>query len=179
MKQHQSDQDPAAIGHQIGQHPQLPLPVGQPQRKQAQHHGRHPPDQEGGGSTAGQIGQAVGLGEGDAGLLGRHRGLGAGFWLRFATDSGWGRTFGGAHQGLVVRLVSRWRGSGLGGGASSSRAQPWPMSTSYRQRGTAAAPWGCRIVCSGQVPGLKPGPPGSDRFGILAAGWRGPDATLG
>ena len=182
VKQHQTNQNPAAIGHQVGQHPQLPLTVGLPQRKQGQHHGRHPTDQEGGGCPAGQMGQAVGLGRGDAGTIGSLSSCGAGFWLRFAIDSGWGsgwgRIFGGAHQGQEARLVAGGSGSGLDG-ASSGRAQPWPMRSSYRQRGTAPAPWGCRIVCWGQVPGLKPGPPGSDRFGISAAGWRGPDATLG
>ena len=178
VKQHQTDQDPAAIGNQIGQHPQLPLPVGQPQRKQGQHHGRHPTDQEGGGSPAGQMGQAAGLGRGDGDKIGCIRGCGAEFWLRFATDSGWGRTFGGAHQVQEARLVKSGGGSSLDG-ASSGRAQPWPIRSIYRQCGTTAAPWGCRIVCWGQVPGLKPGPPWSDRFGNLAAGWRGPDATLG
>ena len=69
VEQHQSDQNPAAIGHQIGQRPELPLVVGEPEGKQGQHHGGHPSQQEGGGSCAGQVGQAVGLGQGDAALF--------------------------------------------------------------------------------------------------------------
>ena len=151
VKQHQTDQDPAAIGNQIGQHPQLPLPVGQPQRKQGQHHGRHPTDQEGGGSPAGQIGQAVGLGRAEAGNLGSLRGCGAGFWLRFATDSDWGRIFGGAHQGQEARLVAGGRGSSLDG-ASSGRAQPWPMRSSYPASGALCSAMGMQDCVLGASP---------------------------
>ena len=87
----------------------------------------------------------------EAGNLGSLRGCGAGFWLRFATDSDWGRIFGGAHQGQEARLVAGGRGSSLDG-ASSGRAQPWPMRSSYPASGALCSAMGMQDCVLGASP---------------------------